>query len=237
MKHLTRLFAVLLVPALSLAAGCETMKAHPIVTGGTIGTLTGAAAGAAIGGKKHRAQGALIGAAAGAAVGAGVGYGVGKWMDRQANKYEKVEGVEVEKTSAPAAAPADAGAAPAAAAKPHLTLRMSSELLFESDSSAIKQAGVAKIAEIAQILNEDPTASVIVKGYTSSEGQDRHNLTLSRDRAEVVRDQLIADRVAASRIQAVGLGESNPIADNATAEGRARNRRVEIEVIPGEGAQ
>ena len=231
MKKMSNLLALLLVPALlALGVGCQTMQEHKIATGAVIGTAAGAAAGAAIGGKDNRTEGALIGAAAGAAIGTGIGY----YLDRQAKKYDRIEGLEVEKVEQTTKTPADEVGKLPATTPPHINLRISSEFLFEKDSSALKAEGVTKLAEIATVLKEDADSRVIIKGYTSSEGSDAHNTELSERRANAVKNQLIGAGVEASRLTAVGLGESSPIGDNATEAGRARNRRVEIEVIPSE---
>jgi outer membrane protein OmpA-like peptidoglycan-associated protein len=71
-----------------------------------------------------------------------------------------------------------------------------------------------------------------VEGHTDSQGTDAHNLDLSQRRAESVRAALLARGYDASRVQAVGIGEARPVADNNTAEGRANNRRVEIIIQP-----
>lgn len=233
MKVSLRLLALLLVPVLPLTVGCETMQEHKTASGAIIGTATGAAAGALIGGSHHRAGGALIGAAAGAALGTGVGY----YLDKQSQKYKQIEGVEVQKVPETQAPPAPAGQPTAQPVPAHLNLVLNSELLFDRNSSILKPEGIQKLGEIAQGLNEDPGSRVIVKGFTSSEGSEQHNLDLSQRRADIVRNQLVANRVTSTRIEAIGFGESNPIADNATEEGRMRNRRVEIEIIPSQQQQ
>ena len=217
------------VPSLLLAPmGCATMKEHKIASGAVIGAATGAAAGALVGGKGDRGKGAAIGAAVGAAAGGGVGW----YLDRRAKRFKQIEDVEVE-TVEPVKTKEEPGQT-AEETKPHIKLRLSDEVLFDKGSSALKPEGVQKVGEIAAALREDPEGHAIVKGYTSSEGPDEANLLLSQRRAEVIRSQLIANRVAATRITAVGMGESNPIADDATEAGRAKNRRVEIEVFPSE---
>ena len=196
--------------------GCQTMKEHKKTTGAVLGAATGAAAGAVIGHQSgNRTEGALIGAAAGAAIGTGVG----ALLSRQAEQLEKIEDVEVQTDQT--------------AGNEHLVVRMSSEVLFEKSSSALKPQGLSRLAEIAVVLRESPESRVIIKGYASAEGEDEYNMKLSQRRADSVRNALIGERVAQSRISALGMGESNPIAGNDTEAGRASNRRVEIEVFPG----
>jgi outer membrane protein OmpA-like peptidoglycan-associated protein len=109
---------------------------------------------------------------------------------------------------------------------------MNSDVLFPVGSSALSDVGRGKIREIAQVLTQYPDSDVFVRGYTSSEGEDQMNFELSQRRAEVVRNELIADGVDAARVDARGMGESNPIATNDTEPGRIQNRRVEINVVP-----
>jgi outer membrane protein OmpA-like peptidoglycan-associated protein len=74
----------------------------------------------------------------------------------------------------------------------------------------------------------DRKENIVVEGHTDSRGSDSYNLDLSERRAQSVRDYLVTRGVSANHCRAVGYGESRPVADNRTAEGRANNRRVEI---------
>jgi outer membrane protein OmpA-like peptidoglycan-associated protein len=207
--------------------GCETMKEHKVASGAVIGGAAGAVVGGVIGAHGgHAGTGAAIGAAAGAALGGGVGY----LLDRQQKKYEQVRDVKVERT------PQRKDPVTQKVEPEHLTLRMSSELLFAKNSSTLSPHGTTKVREIADILNQDKDSNVIVKGYASAEGRDAYNYALSQRRANMVCDTLITNGVAPARITTRGLGASNPIADNSTEAGRAMNRRVEIEVFPSRPA-
>lgn len=236
MKTKGLLITLALAPALLLGpVGCETMQEHKIASGAAIGTLAGAGVGALIGSHGGNAgKGALIGAAAGGLLGTGVGY----YLDRQAKQLQQIQGVEVEKAPAGpvevAPPPVPDAPAPVRQAPEHLSLKMNSELLFQRGSSALTPQGTQKLAEIAATLAQYPNSDVIVKGYTSSEGGDALNMDLSKRRAEVVRNTLIANRVAPERVSALGMGASDPIASNATENGRMQNRRVIIDVIPRE---
>ncbi|MBN1868761.1 OmpA family protein [Candidatus Sumerlaeota bacterium] len=217
MRNRTRLVSGVLVAALlTFAMGCETMGQHKTASGAVIGAATGAAAGALLD-KHHRGRGALIGAAAGGAIGGGTGY----YLDRKAKKLRAIENVEVSEVS-------ETGEGEAS----HINLRIQSQMLFAKDSSTLTPQGVEKIGEIAQVIREDTDTYAIVKGYASSEGSDQYNLRLSQSRADMIRNQLIAYQIDGTRIQAIGMGESDPIGDNATEAGRAMNRRVEIDVFP-----
>lgn len=107
-------------------------------------------------------------------------------------------------------------------------------ILFDFDKSTIKPKYQNEVAKAAQFLSQYPKAKVIVEGHTDDRGSDAYNQALSQRRAEAVRQALISKHgVAANRISAEGFGESRPVADNKTAEGREQNRRV-IVVIPNE---
>ena len=228
MKHGFALFTLALLPGLILGPlGCQTMQEHKIASGAAIGGAAGAVVGGVIGAHTGRAgAGAAIGAATGAALGGGVGY----FLDRQQKKYEQIRDVEVQRT------PQSKDPASQKVEPEHLTLRLSSEVLFEKNSSDLSPRGTAKVREIAEVLNEDKDSTVIVKGYASADGSDEVNYSLSQRRANVVSDTLITSKVAPARVTARGLGASNPIADNSTEAGRALNRRVEIEVVPSSAA-
>lgn len=220
MQTLKKCVMVLCVASLAFAStGCQTMSDHKIASGAVLGTLVGAAAGAVI--SDDSGKGALIGAAAGGLLGTGVGY----YLNNQAKKLEAVEGVDVVHVPATQMEPE------------HLTLQMQASILFEVGSSALKQAGTMKVAEVSATLREYPNSTIIIKGYASSEGADDYNLALSKRRAEMVRNTMIGNHVAPSRITAVGMGESSPIGDNSTESGRSMNRRVEIDIFPTSDVQ
>lgn len=223
MGKLRTLAAVTALAVLSPSLGCA--PGQPLDTktkqGAVIGTLGGAAAGAAIGGKEHRAGGALIGAAAGAIAG-GL---IGNYLDKQAEEIAAIPGAEVTRKD-------DA-----------LIVNMQGGILYDSNSAMLSPGGADRIRTLARTVQSYPKEHIIVKGHTDSQGDERFNQRLSEDRADSVRNLLVAEGVTPSRITAVGLGASIPVATNSTAEGRQQNRRVEIELRPeaevlqGEAAQ
>jgi outer membrane protein OmpA-like peptidoglycan-associated protein len=99
---------------------------------------------------------------------------------------------------------------------------------FAFNSADLTPQGWTKVWVAATTLNRYPKRKVEVIGYTDSSGTDEHNQWLSERRATAVTDTLVRDGVSASRITTRGYGAANPVASNATAEGRAQNRRVEI---------
>lgn len=234
MWKLQRWTALAVIGVMSVSViGCQTMDEHRTATGAIGGALIGAAAGALID-NNNRGRGALIGAAAGGVIGGGVGY----YLQRQKDKFEAIEGARV--TQGPVGVPPAGGptAQPDSAApvqtREGLTITMQNEILFARASSTLTGGGVQKIAEIAAVLREYPDSDVIIKGHSSSEGEDSYNMDLSERRARMVLNQLIANRTAPARLIAIGMGESNPIATNDTETGRIQNRRVEIDIVPRE---
>jgi outer membrane protein OmpA-like peptidoglycan-associated protein len=99
---------------------------------------------------------------------------------------------------------------------------------FETNSARLTSGSLAILDRVAASLVDSPEVKVEIGGHTDSSGSDSHNKALSSARAESVRDYLVSKGVAASRLVAKGYGESAPIADNSTAAGRAKNRRVEL---------
>lgn len=118
---------------------------------------------------------------------------------------------------------------PAKAAPTKVTL--SSDTLFDFDKSELKDEGRSRIDTLMGSLKGVQIDIVIAVGHTDSVGSDAYNERLSLARAESVKAYLVSKGVEAKRIRTEGKGESQPIADNATKEGRAKNRRVEIEVV------
>ena len=101
---------------------------------------------------------------------------------------------------------------------------------FENDSAAIKADSNARLDKYADFLKKHTNYSAKIVGYTDSRGSENYNKRLSQRRATAVMKALVARGVNPDQLTAVGMGEANPIADNATAEGRAKNRRIEAEL-------
>ncbi len=101
---------------------------------------------------------------------------------------------------------------------------------FDFDSSNLKTSSRAKIAEIANVLNQDYTLNrdIEIEGHTDNTGEPDYNMNLSTQRAEVVLKELAFSNIAESRMRSSGKGETSPIENNSTVEGRRKNRRVEI---------
>ena len=124
-----------------------------------------------------------------------------------------------------------AAAAPAAAAKAAAKVTLNADALFDFDKSVIKPAAKASLDSLAGKVKSLTLEVIVAVGHTDSIGTDAYNQKLSIRRAEAVKKYLVSQGIEAKRIYVEGKGESQPVADNKTAEGRAKNRRVQIEAI------
>ena len=114
-----------------------------------------------------------------------------------------------------------------------MVITLSGSVLFQSAKSDLLPGAQVKLNDVAAALTkEDPDSKMIVEGHTDSQGAASFNQDLSQHRADSVRTYLISRGISSDRITAQGLGAGRPIADNASPEGRANNRRVEIVVQP-----
>jgi len=102
------------------------------------------------------------------------------------------------------------------------------DVLFDPGKATLLDSARSSLQEVVDLLQTEPEKKIRVEGHTDSSGDAAANLKLSQQRAQSVRDALVKMGVAADRIKAVGMGEDFPIASNKTAEGRARNRRVDV---------
>lgn len=181
-------------------------------------TAIGAAGGAGlgyllgdlVGGKTARIVGAGIGGVAGGVI--------GNRMDQQIRELdEATEGTGVDVSKTPDG---------------ESILVNLPDVTFAVDSTTISPSFRAALDEVASSLQKYPDSLVDVMGHTDSSGSDAHNQDLSQRRAESVKGYLVMRGVGSSRVATIGYGEQYPRADNATAEGRALNRRVEIRITP-----
>jgi outer membrane protein OmpA-like peptidoglycan-associated protein len=117
-----------------------------------------------------------------------------------------------------------------------MVITLSGSVLFATAKSDVLPDAQTKLANVATALSQqDPNSKILVEGYTDSQGGASYNQDLSQRRADSVRSYLVSHGLAADRVTAQGFGMGSPIADNASAEGRANNRRVEIVVSPATG--
>jgi outer membrane protein OmpA-like peptidoglycan-associated protein len=203
-KTSVQLVAAILI--LSLTA-CETAGKRTAVGAGA-GALVGAGAGALIGGKHHRGQGALIGAGVGALAGGSVGL----YLDKQAKELEQSRLAEVKRT------------------ENGLVVKMASDILFESGSSALNPASVDDLEKMGDILAKYSDDRIKIYGHTDTVGGKAYNEELSLRRADAVKRVLIGRGVQDKQMTALGMGEAQPVTANDTPAGRKKNRRVELHI-------
>ena len=113
-----------------------------------------------------------------------------------------------------------------------LAVTFKGDVTFDTDSAVVRPGLYAEIDRVAGVLVNYPDTLIRVEGHTDSRGSEEYNLDLSIRRAESVRSLLLQRNVADSRIEMIGYGETIPVANNDTPEGRQMNRRVEIKVAP-----
>ena len=212
------LAAVLSLTVLTGLTSCTTdaFTGERKVSRTAIGAVVGAATGAAIGAiadKEKRARGAAIGAG----IGVLAGGAVGGYMDYQEKKLrERLEGTGVSVTRI----------------GDDIYLNMPGNLTFATDRAEIRGDFYEVLNSVALVLDEFDKTIVEVTGHTDSTGADEYNQRLSEQRAQSVASYLIAQQVQAERVVTHGFGETIPIADNGTADGRQANRRVELRLVP-----
>ena len=201
--------------------GCETLDAYTqeSKTSSTAkGAMIGAAAGAVVGlvsgdDAVERRQRAMILAG----VGALAGGAVGNYMDRQEAKLR----AELQGTGVSVTRIGD-----------NITLNMPGNVTFATDSSDLSPAFFDVLNSVAKVMKEYNKTVVEVAGHTDSTGSDSYNQSLSERRAGAVAQYLRSQQIGSERLLTVGMGESRPVADNSTADGRQANRRVEITMVP-----
>ena len=144
-------------------------------------------------------------------------------------------GAPVAAAPAPAAAPAAPAVAPAPAPAPAAAVATkvtyAADAFFDFDKSVLKPEGKAKLDDLVSKIKGINLEVIIAVGHTDSIGSDAYNQKLSVRRAEAVKGYLVSKGIEKNRVYTEGKGEKQPVADNKTKEGRAKNRRVEIEVV------
>jgi outer membrane protein OmpA-like peptidoglycan-associated protein len=199
-------------------AACTTVNPYTRETqtsNAAKGAGIGAAAGAVVGllTKGDKLENALIGAGVGALAGGGVGY----YMDVQEAKLrQRMEGTGVSVTRN----------------GDNITLNMPGNITFALNSADLNAQFYNALNGVAMVLKEYDKTVIEVAGHTDSTGSDQYNLQLSQRRAQSVASYLVSQGVKQERLITVGAGKAYPIASNATEEGRAQNRRVELTIVP-----
>ncbi|MCI3943945.1 cell envelope biogenesis protein OmpA [Pseudomonas syringae] len=221
---------IIVATAVALLSGCATSNPYDnqgqaqssggmskTAKYGGLGALAGAVAGAAID-HNHRGKGALIGAAVAGAASAGYGY----YADKQEAALRASmanTGVEVQRQG------------------DQIKLIMPGNITFATDSSAIASSFYSPLNNLASSLKQFNQNNIEIVGYTDSTGSRQHNMDLSQQRAQSVATYLTSQGVDQSHLSVRGAGPDQPIASNADVNGRAQNRRVEVNLKPIPGQQ
>jgi len=182
-------------------------------SGALIGAGAGALLGALVSSDGDRGDGALKGAVLGGAIGAGVGYSIDK-QEADLRRDLGNNNVTITNTGE------------------RLIVTLPQDILFATDSFAVRPDLQNDLFSVAGNLKSYPDSSIQIIGHTDSDGDAGYNQQLSERRALAVSEVLLNAGVAPRRVQAFGRGESQPIASNLSASGKALNRRVEIIIVP-----
>ena len=182
------------------------------------GLVIGAAGGAVVGGIIGKVSGSTAkGAIIGAAVGGAAGAIIGDQMDRQARELrQNIPGATVERVGE------------------GIQVTFASGLLYDFDSDVVKAEARSNLQSLAQSLDKYAGSDLLILGHTDSVGTDDYNKRLSVRRADAAAEYLVSQGVERTRIGTGGLGEEEPVESNATADGRGRNRRVEVAIYASE---
>lgn len=206
---------LLIASSVSFLSGCTTLNPYTgekqlsdTSIGAGVGAVGGAIAGQLIG---HNAAGTLIGAGLGTILGGAIGH----YMDDQNEQLRaRLQGTGVQ----------------IARSGKDIRLIMSNDVTFNNDSADIKSNFYDTLNSVAIVLKKFDNTTIKVAGFASKVGNATHNQELSENRARSVANYLISQNIDPSRVTAVGYGARYPIASNATREGQAQNRRVEITI-------
>ncbi|MCG8317885.1 MAG: OmpA family protein [Cytophagales bacterium] len=199
----------------SVSSGTLTScNASRTVKGGAIGAGAGGAVGALVG---KAAGNTAVGAIIGAAVGGTAGALIGRRMDRQAEELRQdLEGAEIVRVGE------------------GIKITFDSGLMFALNSSDLNQATKNNLSDLAETLKKYEDTDILIEGHTDSSGSESYNQTLSEKRANSVSGYLMTLGVSGQRLTTIGYGENQPISENETAEGRQKNRRVEVAIYANE---
>jgi len=203
--------AVLL--ALASTACSLSRKEQGAIIGGAAGGVAGGVIGNQTG---STARGAIIGAVVGGAVGAIIGH----QMDQQAKELQQnIPGATVTRVGE------------------GITVTFASGLLYDFDSDVVRAEAATNLRSLATSLGKYPDTDLLIVGHTDAVGSGEYNQTLSQRRATAAANYLTSQGVNPGRLQAVGRGETEPLATNDTEGGRQLNRRVEIAIFANASAR
>lgn len=200
-------FSVMLAFVANTMMSCGWSRA---AKGGAIGAAGGAVVGGVIG---KKAGNTAVGAILGAAIGGAAGAYIGRYMDKQAEEMRRdLEGARVERVGE------------------GIKITFASGILFDVDRAELRPEGEQNLNNLADILQKYPDTEILIEGHTDSDASEEYNMDLSRRRANSASFELGRNGVDASRFTITAYGETQPVADNSTADGKQANRRVEIAI-------
>lgn len=204
MKHLKNLIFAISVFAFFIM-GCNATRTQK---GAVIGGAAGAVGGNIIG---RAAGNSTLGTIIGAVVGGGAGAIIGRDMDKQAEQIKNdIPGAKVERV------------------EEGIKVEFNEKILFAFSKSDLGDSAKTNLNKLVAVLNQYPNTNIEIQGHTDSRGTDEYNMGLSQRRANTVRDYLVSQGIAGTRVTTRAFGESAPAYSNDTPEGMAQNRRVEF---------
>ncbi|WP_299253064.1 OmpA family protein [uncultured Aquimarina sp.] len=208
---------ILALTALAILNSCDAVQnANNTQKGAVIGTTSGAVLGGVIGNNVGNKENSVLGAIIGGVIGGVAGGVIGKKMDKQAQKIEEeIPGAEVTRVGEGI----------------DIIFDENSGIYFETNKHNINAKSKETLNKLIGVFKEYSDTNIIIDGHTDSSGDDAYNMELSKKRASSVTNYLVSQGISKSRLTTYYHGETLPKYDNATAEGRAKNRRVEFGVL------
>ena len=218
-RYQNKLSALVLAIVLVFISCDATKNVNNTQKGGAVGAAGGAVIGGVIGNNTGDGDNSVLGAIIGGVVGGAAGAYIGNRMDKQAKEIEQeIPGAEVSRVGEGI----------------NVTFNENSGVYFATNQSDISGESEISLLKLITIFQKYPKTNIIVEGHTDSSGSDAYNMELSKNRAQAVTNYLSSNGIPASRIETNWFGEDQPKHDNSTAEGRSKNRRVELAIVANE---
>lgn len=211
--------AAVFLSSTMILTGCQAIQnSNNTQRGAAAGTAAGAVIGGILGNNIGKGKNAALGAVLGGIIGGAAGGVIGNKMDKQARAIkEALPGAQVERVNE------------------GIKITLSENTVnFDFNSAALTSVSKSNLDKLSEVMTQYPDTNINVYGHTDSKGSDDYNLSLSERRANSVIDYMVSKGVARARLNAMGMGEKDPIASNDSDEGRAKNRRVEFAITANE---
>ncbi|AWG21515.1 hypothetical protein FFWV33_08220 [Flavobacterium faecale] len=219
MKNISVIALALLMSVSSIFTSCESIKnTNSTQKGAGIGVVAGAILGGVLGNNLGKGGNGAMGAVLGGVIGGAAGGVIGNKMDKQARQIdEALPGAEVERVGE------------------GIKLVLNENAVrFDTNKSTLTAAAKANLEKLIPVFQEYADTNITIFGYTDNTGAAEYNLKLSGERAAAVKSYLASKGLVGARFTISGMGIEDPIADNATPEGRSKNRRVEFAITANE---